>query len=989
MKELKDKVLLNTGSGYEGYINFKNENMVIKKIENEKDESYEYQVSLSNWDCSFLRSLCNHYNENPDGYVHNTVIFKDIYNNVDDVRSISNDFSQSLYNLRKKISVQSSQNFAYNIIQTPDMGGRGLYRLNLKELPFKDDNIIFAKKVRKTISDIIKEDKFNDELFGNIELENKEYSLISSIENLPKILVLVGDGGVGKTMHLEKFCAETLQNDKVLPIFLSLYNKDPDNSIMQDIVNTYPAINGDEPISEEKLKPFFDGQKSFLKYIIILDGLNEYKGKRTKLFREINQISGLQNVSFIITSRYSCRDYIDIDKALLDNITEASINHITDQQAINYLGTDIKLSSYDGKTRDLLKTPFYISIIKNSEIDISKIVNINSSMLMYKYMERNIELNGKYDTVIRLVFPYICYLRYKEESLYEILGQKSENTFFNNNTIAEAVKLYNDYNFFYTIPTVEDVVKVLIDCNLIVKRNGLGPIQYSFKHQNIRDTYAALHVANTVFMIAAGRINSEEFGSEIDLHAEMEDFTQEMKNSIHILCEAEHFQEKELIRSQNLIVLEALIKNSSGDIEAGEYSEAFVEKYEALADDSLLKLSLSEMYISALCMLAKNYRRLKYKTISDLESFQRCLECGLKAKELYDNNEKLNSDGYNHIGKCLNSYMEYVIKNNGNVPINDTYPLITMARENLAYAGTVLSNTIQEGNKINSALQLILNAAKEAYYAYYEKNERDERVLSILLLHYVSRAYLADACLKNSAESLNLMAMILENDYNIRFRNKIREIFNEDIAQFVSFGENRLDFCYSLYSRASRRPHVVRGYSSMKIASLLIKNEIDAFKDDPDAKRKEIENNLDYAGRVNQSMISYWKGRYYCDLLNDYSKAKSYYETELQKYSNNFQDINIPLMLVKIERIPFYKITNKEKVILRNLSTILSYDTLNADLVPDNNGIYTDLRYIIHCLNYQKSNLNEDMRADNFWVTEETVKENIQRFLGNLEKLIN
>lgn len=832
---------------------------------------------------------------------------------------------------------------------------------------------------------------YDDNLFGSINFKDNEYNLLSQIVKLPDILVLVGDGGAGKTTHLKKFCKDLGKNDAIIPIFLSLFNKDSATSILQDIALMYTRNTG-ITLSEYDLTAFFT-RNSHTKFIVILDGLNEYKGNRNNLLIEVNDICESKNVSFIITSRYSCYDYIGIDKDRLKKVKEAQLNHITEQQVSDYLGYEVFLTNYDNKAKDLLTTPFYTSIIKSSGINLKSISEINSSKLMYEYMEHNIKRNKDFEVVLRLVFPYMCYLRYKEESLSETFGEKIGNTTFDTHTITEAIKIFDKNSFFLETPKSENISKMLIDCNLILKRDGLGPVQYSFKHQNIRDTYAALHVANTVYMIANKKISNNAFGHEIDLHAELDDFTQEVFNSIHILCKKDNSQESVLRESKNLVVLQALIKKSTDDIEAKEFANIFVKEYNNPTTNPVLKESLSEMYIVALCIMARNYRRLKCKEVSDLESFKRCLECGLKAKDMYDNNTELNSDGYNHIGKCLNSYMEYLISKGKNAPNDESYPLITMSMESLKYAGTVLLDVIQESDKINSALKLILNSAKDAYYTYYKKDKFDGRVLRILLLNFVSRAYLADACRKNSAESLNLMAMILENDYNVRFRNKIREIFEEDIEQFTTFGENRLDFCYSLYSRASRQPHVVRGYSSMKIASLLIKYEIDSFKDNLDAKRDEIANNLDYAGRANQSMISYWKGRFSYDILSESLDAKKHYEIELHKHLTNGKNppIKIPIMLVKIELLLFYTLTDNDKMALRNiLDSKLSYETLNessTNLVHGNGELYDDMRYIIMCLNSQKKNLNQDMYADSFWVTEDTVKENLRRFLGNLRTL--
>lgn len=133
----------------------------------------------------------------------------------------------------------------------------------------------------------------------------------------------------------------------------------------------------------------------------------------------------------------------------------------------------------------------------------------------------------------------------------------------------------------------------MISCNLIEKRESLGITQYYFKHQNIRDTYAAYHVAKTALRIANGMGNENpKFGSEIELHAELDNFSSEINNSINVLCNNTNYKIRYL-SSNNLIVLQVRLKTSFSINEIVLNAQAFVKEYEKLSDYVCLKEALS------------------------------------------------------------------------------------------------------------------------------------------------------------------------------------------------------------------------------------------------------------------------------------------------------------------------------------------------------------------------------------------------------------
>lgn len=225
----------------------------------------------------------------------------------------------------------------------------------------KNEERLFANLSFNDLSKMIKSRllnyTFDCNLFGYIELNGENYSSLAEINSIPsQIFFLVGDGGVGKTTHLQKFQKDMLKNNNILPIYISLCDKINDDPIEKRIAKIYPTING-ENFSVEKLNEIFSSCHNGEHIIILLDGLNEYKGNKEDLFDNINDLCNYPNISFIVTSRYSVYAHnITADK--LGSVTEANIGHLCEDQVCEYLGIKTFPVHLDEKATDLLTTPF-------------------------------------------------------------------------------------------------------------------------------------------------------------------------------------------------------------------------------------------------------------------------------------------------------------------------------------------------------------------------------------------------------------------------------------------------------------------------------------------------------------------------------------------------------------------------------------------------------------------------------------------------------
>lgn len=894
-----------------------------------------------------------------------------------------------------------------------------------------------SKRLPQVISEKIHSENIELEpsLFGTLRTASNEvFPFLSAYPNLlPSVIFLTGEGGLGKTTHLKKFqldifgCSDkNHQNDFCyVPIFVSLTNMRKEETIKRYIIENYPLYN--VILSEDNLLAVFAQRCNLICYIILLDGLNEYHGDVEDLFKEIKSMVDNSNVKFIITSRCPSND-INISVNSRPDITEITVNHISKEQACKFFEIDSFPEDYNAKTFDLLTTPFYMKICKELNFNFTFEYNINASILMYKYMYYNMSKYGDLGkTVIKGFFSYFCYTRYKKDSVGKVDNRTNGEvalTHFLIRDVKEAVEIYN--NKFNTNIDCDDAIRILLECNLITRNNANDIVLYNFRHQNIRDIYAAYYVANVAWLILDNGDNLDRnFGCEIDMHADLRDFSNNVSDSLLTLFieESKDIREKEknykrfaisdscsvilhgknnrlesLRKSDNLVILEVLFKISISEEDLKEYSKKFIEKYESCNNTKLVE-SLANIYILTLCQMAQYFRLRKFSEIDTLKSFEECLRCAEKARDVYDCNSECNSDGYNHIGKCLNSFLEYVLNevDDASVIIDANYSLVRRAVSEVEFANSITEKCADSKDRIAQALLPILQNARNAYDNYNNDDRVNKNVLYLLVVHYVSRAYMTEACLRKSAESLNLMSMIFENDYNVKLHEMIFKKFNVNINEFKSFDGDRFGLCYNLYDEASKCSHIVRGYSAQKKAIMMIKYSYEPK--DVSNKNDEIKRNLNISKRASRPLTNYWYGRYNNDILGNSKASEVYYRQELEWRMGDNTSLrdqstdNTPLMLIEIEMLLFYpinRINDDEKRFIESIQCI-TFEFLNDKFINNLEwkcGLQEKIAYILKCLYVQKSAIEtQKLAADKFLITRETVEENLDRFLNNLHFL--
>ena len=131
-------------------------------------------------------------------------------------------------------------------------------------------------------------------------------------------------------------------------------------------------------------------------------------------------------------------------------------------------------------------------------------------------------------------------------------------------------------------------------------------VKFSFKHQNIRDLCAALHVANIVWTIVDYPDHiKEDYGSEIEMHADLRDFSNDVADallviktgskkaslsvgdSITFLLHGNEEYCQKLKNTNNLVVLQVLNKISVTREDNILFASKFIRFYEESSNDCI------------------------------------------------------------------------------------------------------------------------------------------------------------------------------------------------------------------------------------------------------------------------------------------------------------------------------------------------------------------------------------------------------------------
>ena len=758
--------------------------------------------------------------------------------------------------------------------------------------------VVVHVKKRKAFLDEIKKikeecenfDDWDEKLAFNInEVKNIIESIIEnkkSVAGAGNIVHVIGDkdckdlGGIGKTYTLKYIRREiSLRIDLTkrtfqLPIFISL---------------KYAVNNPEAPFSIDgyltnKKTPRDDKKIS---YVFLLDGYNEINSvKRSELCREItNWKKACPKDSFIISGRRKLEEY-DAD-ILTDKLPEASIVYeigfLSEEKIGSYLS-----SSY--KKHDLLNTPFYLRIQKqtgkydfNNTIaerwHVKKEENINKkSDLLWNYLiyliNHNLEISSKEREkrafILTKLIPLFAYQTYRNEVLKKN-ENPSANCFID---FIPIIKPRLDYfgEFQNAKPNLVEELKISLSSErtlldiLEYLENGCGVLRladkrsFDFIHDNYRDFFAALHIANIVDLIKKGfkanKIFLEQFF--VDIENWPKEQLQQIDDILRLSYFSCYFEEKiiflfspkkdaelgcdyishdgieDSFSLENVhaklvyahIMTNLLTLKESWRRLMHEYCMYFVQYFDFLAQKDELYEEYRISICANLCACARNFRDEKvFRDIAPSTYLLECKKYSLKAISYFGGAGEKFADGYNHLGKCLNKVFENCLNKVEDFKIeafdltDDEQKIIIEAEENV------------EKKLVLAAVDPLTRIFRTIFEKSKKKYERACGIADKIIWKYgyYSKVLLIFAAMHKSIESLNTLACMLESNYDFQEENIKQLNYEGKVEEDVPKpSDNDLMDAFRLYYEAAKpgQNHQTQAYSKMKVAEFVLQKKV-------------------------------------------------------------------------------------------------------------------------------------------------------------------
>ena len=362
----------------------------------------------------------------------------------------------------------------------------------------------------------------NDEtLYNLIDILPKNFALSKKQKNL----LVIGEGGTGKTTALLHFWETLLENEEELPLYIPLNEYTTESDFIQKYIkNCYEQIN------ILKLKRNF---------VLLLDGFNEISRDTLPLIKEIKKLldektDSAKFIRIIITSRDK---FIDIEDYQKIGFQQYKIQPLDSDVVQSYLTSNEIVDIV--KLREELYSPMMLTlyvktddlqkkIVKKKQIEKDEIFekpNSTRGELLYNYMLCqifNCEIHTRLDEISSTwytlfeVAPFIAHTMESSSKLqHELLTDKTENfhikekdliqlisKFCKDSPVEQQIKyipnqhLQNLVNRYRSLSktNTNKVKDILIDQHLLREENK----QYTFQHQFFRDFLSACHIANVI-----------------------------------------------------------------------------------------------------------------------------------------------------------------------------------------------------------------------------------------------------------------------------------------------------------------------------------------------------------------------------------------------------------------------------------------------------------------------------------------------------------
>lgn len=380
------------------------------------------------------------------------------------------------------------------------------------------DNLIEQLDNRRRYSGSYNLGKITNKLFPSIESinrtivndENQEIKTISLFSLLTNNkhgdFLIIGDGGIGKTVMLLETC-DLLLKDGIPAIYLPLHE-----------IQTF---NIEEKIfegNEELKKSFFNSKYS----VILLDGFNEVAdADKGSILKKIETLSKKPGVQVVMTSRFNPRQF-DMTFVGFEILKLEPLSYTQISDYISTCGLDVPK---DSKLLDTLSYPLMLTLYTNAigyrdthgmhEALIWKDNPSSNGQIIWNFLQTQLQKSvfemGRQRELLNYIFalefilPDIgFYMLQKEkfeisrEDLIRVITkslQEYKSKWFENvsSRIFEVSFYFDTDDLIYDGP---QVLKILTkELNLLNKSSSRN---YTFFHQNFRDCLAAVHLINVI-----------------------------------------------------------------------------------------------------------------------------------------------------------------------------------------------------------------------------------------------------------------------------------------------------------------------------------------------------------------------------------------------------------------------------------------------------------------------------------------------------------
>ena len=353
--------------------------------------------------------------------------------------------------------------------------------------------------------------QIDEDIFANVKAkgsdDNTPLKMLEILCNPKTDILVIGDGGMGKTTSLLHVWEIHLKNKARLPLYIPLNDYRQQKDFICDYIKRYYGS-----IDLSQLKRDF---------LLLLDGFNEISGETHHLIAELKDLllkHGEGRMRVVITSRHDfIQDYrldsfqpyqiLPLDKYVIRKVVR---KHVSAKN----------LPFVDAAT-DVLKTPMMLSLYTETcNVQLHSSVkdlfifkeNKRRGEILYNFLlcqVAKLVISGRLEEVAptwRALFSIAPYIAYEMESngIFHISKEKfdqleaaySEKS-IGNNRIPQMPNplqkmLYGSGALTSYSENAENIL--LYRQYLLVEKNK----QYSFRHQYFRDFFAAIHIATNI-----------------------------------------------------------------------------------------------------------------------------------------------------------------------------------------------------------------------------------------------------------------------------------------------------------------------------------------------------------------------------------------------------------------------------------------------------------------------------------------------------------